>query len=216
VLSLRARGRLGPAAGAPRTVHCARTADGIPLGGVYDVDSSFARVRRLVVVRLDGAQPRWTAPLDTAAIARAAKLARDAEPMFRARYRLAKRSYQALSIGLDDGTLEAWALPVGAGGRAATLGGEMGVARRADGTTSPVADRVAAWRSWIPPATGVAEVASRESDVAGVQELLVARRLAELGRDVRVRTPTAVSTLAPGQDASGSRFTWTHAPAAAR
>jgi hypothetical protein len=212
VLGMRARGKFGAAASAPRGVYCTRTADGIPLGGVYDIDSAFTRVRRLQVIRLDGAQPKWTAALDTSAVSGLAKVQREASVTLSPQFRTARRAYAIVPVALEDGTLEAWAVPRVATLRDVVLGGEIGMARQRDGTVTRVVDHAASWKRFVVPATGVVSLRSVEPEVGGVQELLVARMLAERGRDVVVVTAAATSALVPGQDASGSRYTWQHTP----
>ncbi|MCU0648702.1 MAG: hypothetical protein MUF00_11945 [Gemmatimonadaceae bacterium] len=211
VLGMRARGRFGAASTAPRAVYCTRTSEGVPLGGVYDIDSSFTAPRRLQLIRLDGAQPRWTQPLDTTRIARAARLVSQARAQFAPRYRVQRGTFTIAPVVLDDGTIEAWALPQQTSLRDVVLGGDMALVRAADGTPARLADRLTTWRRFSVPATGTVVLRSREAQVAAVQELVLARTLAERGRTVQVVTGAAVSALVPGMDPSGSRYTWEHA-----
>ncbi len=210
VLGMRARGRFGAAASAPRAVYCTRTSDGVPLGGVYDIDSAYTAPRRLQVIRLDGAQPRWQQALDTVRIARAARLVSQARARFAPRYRAQRGAFTVAPVVLDDGTIEAWALPQQTSLREVVLGGELALVRGADGTPAPLADRLATWRRFSVPATGTVVLRSREAQVAAVQELVLARTLAERGRTVQVVTAAATSALVPGMDPSGSRYTWEH------
>jgi hypothetical protein len=205
VPTLRARGKFGTAASAPRAVYCARTADGIPLGGVYDIDSGYTKARRLTVIRLDGAQPRWTQPIDTARVAKTALLSRDAARAVTTERRGKNRPFTVLPLYADSGAIEAWVMPRAAKG--VVIGGDIGVAE-----SGRVADRTSTWRAMTIPTAGVVTIRSAESGVAAVSDLVVARMLAERGRDVVVVTSVATSALVPGQDASGSRFTWQHAP----
>jgi hypothetical protein len=208
VPSLRARGKFGAAGSAPRGVYCARTADGIPLGGAYDIDSALTTVRRLTVIRLDGAQARWTQPLDTTRIVSAARAARELSRSLTPQRRGKNRPFVVVPVIADSGTPEAWAMPlIARGGRTLVTGGDVGAT-----ASSPIADRTATWKTMTVPGTGMVTIRSAEPSVAAVQDLLMARMLAERGREVTVVTATATSSLVPGQDASGSRYTWQHAP----
>src|SRR6476661_668088 len=51
VLRLRAAGAFGAVARAPRSVHCERTDDGVPVGGVFDIDTGYTKARRVTLVR---------------------------------------------------------------------------------------------------------------------------------------------------------------------
>lgn len=212
---LRASGTFGPAARAPRLFHCERTADGVPVGGVFDIDSAFARVQRLALVRLDGARPRHTDRVDTARIARQAQVARDANREVAAAWRRQGRPFFIVPYSPPQGPAEAWVIPYPTRARSVIMGGEVAFARGAGGALTRVVDRAAAWKQVAVPAEGMVVLASAEADVAAVADLVVARGLAEQGRPVAVVTRTARSALVPGVDPeTGARVVWEHAPVA--
>lgn len=207
VVRLRAAGTFGPAARAGRQVHCERTADGVPIGGVFDTDTAFSRVLRIAMVRLDGTRPRYGAPLDTARMVAMARLERDVSRLVSAAWARQRRPLTVVPLTYD-GALEAWVIPVSPqGGRTVVLGGEQAYTRGADGRVTRTLDRSARWTLFTVPASG--DVALSRDD-AGVSELAVARALAERGRAVSIITSAARSTLVAGQDESGARFRWEH------
>lgn len=211
VVRLRASGSFGTPASAPRTVYCERNADGLPLGGVFDVDTSYTRARRLTIIRLDGARVRFTGAIDTARVAQGARLTRDVTREIAAVSRRAGRSYSVVPLTQADGTIEGWAIPVSTrGARTAILGGDMAFVRDATGVLRRTVDHTATWKLITVPTAGLVRLASAERDVAAVSDLSVARSLAERGRDIVVTTTIAKSALIPGLDPSGSRYRWEH------
>lgn len=214
VSRLRASGTFGPAARAPRLFHCERTADGVPVGGVFDIDSAFSKVQRLTLVRLDGARPKHADAVDTARIARQAQVARDANRQVADAWRKQGRPFFIVPYSPPQGPAEAWVIPYPTRVRSVILGGEVAFARGAGGALARVADHAAAWRQVAVPAEGPVVLASAEADIASVADLVVARGLAEQGRQVTVVTRTARSALVPGVDPeTGARVVWEHAPA---
>ncbi len=210
---LRASGTFGPAARAPRLFHCERTADGVPVGGVFDIDSAFAKVQRLALVRLDGARPRHTDRVDTARIARQAHIVRDANREVAAAWRKQGRPFFIVPYAPAQGPVEAWVIPYPTRVRSVILGGEVAVARAGTGVAR-LLDRTAGWRQVPVPAEGPVVLASAEAEVATVADLVVARGLAEQGRQVTVTTRAARSSLVPGVDPeTGARVVWEHVPA---
>lgn len=217
IARLRASGTFGPAARAPKAIYCDRTGDGVPIGGVYDIDSAFTSVRRLTTVRLDGARPRYTDILDTARIASEAKLARDVHRTVAAAW--AKRArpfsvvpFTTVPVGAMPVT-EAWVIPRATKARSYVSGGDVGYTRNADGTLRVLDDRTTTWMQLTLPASGPFRVYSSVRDVAAVSDLVTARFHTELGRAVTVSTPVALSTLVPGLDpATGARVVWKHTP----
>lgn len=210
IVRLRASGSLGATASAPRTVYCERNADGLPLGGVFDIDTGYTRARRLTMIRLDGARARYTGAIDTVRVAQAARLVRDITREIAAVVRRTGRSYSVVPLTQADGTIEGWVIPVSTRARTAILGGDMAFVRDAAGTLRRIADRTATWKLITVPVTGLVRLTSAERDVAAVSDLAAARSLAERGRDVIVATTIAKSALVPGLDPSGSRFRWEH------
>ncbi len=209
---LRASGTFGPAARAPRLFHCERTPDGVPIGGVFDTDSTFAKVQRLTLVRLDGARPRHTDRVDTARIARQAHIARDANRQIAAAWRKQGRPFFIVPYTPGQGPVEAWVIPYPTRVRSVILGGEVAFARAGTAVTR-LLDRTAGWRQVSVPAEGPVVLASAEAEVATVADLVVARGLAEQGRQVTVTTRAARSSLVPGVDPeTGARVVWEHAP----
>lgn len=211
---LRAEGRFGPAARAPRSLYCARTTDGVPIGGVYDVDSAFRVVRRLSVIRLDGARPAYTQPLDTVAIAREAKLARDVNKAIAATWAKQRRPFSVVPFTRDSmRVLEAWVLPRATRARTIVTGGDLGYRGDADGSMTLLVNRQATWKEMPLAVSGPLRLVSAATDVAAVSDLVTARYQTELGRQVSVITSTVTSTLEPGFDpATGARVIWKHAP----
>lgn len=213
VTRLRTEGTFGPAARAPRAVFCQRTADGVPVGGVYDVDSAFTSIRRLQVVRLDGARPRYTEPLDTTQLLRGAKLARDVSRLVTPTWKRRNRPFSTVPIALPDGRVEAWVLPRASRARSYVSGGDMGYTLAATGAPELVADRSATWTQLNLAPTGPLRIYSSVRDVPAVADLVTARYHTELGRTVIVSTPVVESTLVPGLDpATGARLVWKHTP----
>lgn len=212
VARLRAEGRFGPAARAPRAIHCSRTVDGVPIGGVFDIDSSFSRVQRLSLVRLDGARPAHTDAVDTIAMAAAFRLARDVHRQVNRSWAEKKRPFSVAPIAAP--ALEAWVIPRATKARSYVVGGDMGFA---SATTSDslqlIDDHSATWTQLNLAASGPLRLFSSVRDVAAVTDLVTARWYAELGRSVTLSTPAAVSTLEAGFDpATGARLVWRHAP----
>jgi hypothetical protein len=212
VVRLRATGTFGPAGAAPRLVYCERTSDGIPIGGVFDIDSGYSKPRRLSIVRLDGARARYTDAIDTARIAREARLVRDVTRDVTPAMRKLARQFAVAPVSLADGTSEGWVLSFPAvNARSAILGGDIALTRNADGTLRRLVDRSATRRVMPLASSGIVQLTSAERDAPAVADLVVARSLAERGRDVIVSTMVARSTLSRGLDpASGSRFVWEH------
>lgn len=212
VLRLRAAARFGAVATAPRRVHCERTADGIPVGGVFDIDTAFTRARRVMLVRLDDTRPRYMSAVDTVRIARMARLERDVDRLIGPAWRRLNRPYSVVPLVKEDGSLEAWVLPLSArGGLSAVLGGDIGFDRGADGKPVKTVDRTPTWKLVTIPATGVVTLTSGEAEVAAVSDLVVARSLGDQGRTVTVITTVAKSELLQERDpATGSPFSWKH------
>jgi hypothetical protein len=213
VSRLRASGTFGPATRAPRLFHCERTGDGVPVGGVFDIDSAFTRVQRLALVRLDGARPRHTDRVDTVRIARQAQVARDANRQVAESWRKQGRPFFIVPYSPPGGPAEAWVIPYPTRVRSVILGGEVALARAGSGGVSRLVDHAAAWRQVSVPAEGPVVLASAEADIASVADLVVARGLAEQGRMVTITTRTARSALVPGVDPeTGARVVWEHTP----
>lgn len=213
VSRLRASGTFGPAPRAPRLFHCERTADGVPVGGVFDIDSAFTKVQRLALVRLDGDRPRYAERVDTGRIARQAQVARDANREVAATWRKQGRPFFIVPYSPAQGPAEAWVIPYPTRVRSVIMGGEVAFARAATGAVSRLVDRSAAWKQVTLPAEGPVVLASAEADIASVADLVVARGLADQGRMVTVTTRTARSSLVPGLDPeTGARVVWEHVP----
>ena len=208
---LRASGSFGPAASAPRNVYCERNADGVPLAGVFEIDTGFTRVRRLIMIRLDGTRPRYTDAVDTMRVAQVAKLARDISREVAPAWRRLSRSFTVVSLPQADGTIEGWVIPRSARTGREVLGGDVAYVRASGGRVQRTVDRATSWREIVVPKTGAVGLKSAERDVAAVADLVAARSLAERGRDVTVTTASARSVLVAGLDPSGSRFHWEHA-----
>ncbi len=211
IVRMRAAGSFGPAAAAPKLLYCERTADGVPLGGVFDVDSAFTRARRLMVVRLDGARPRYTGAVDSVRVAQEAKLVRDITREVTPGMTKLGRVFRVVPMLQADGTLEAWVIPWPSLLRTAVLGGDIAMVRAADGRLRRIVDRTATWKV-VPVATsGPVVLTSTEHDVPAVADLVVARGLADQGREVTVTTAVARSALVSGIDpTSGARLVWQH------
>lgn len=212
VARLRAEGRFGSAARAPRAIHCSRTPDGVPIGGVFDIDSSFARVQRLSLVRLDGARPAHSDAVDTTAIAAAFHLARDVHRQVNRSWVAKKRPFSVVPIAAP--APEAWVIPRATKARSYVVGGDMGFARAATpDSLQLIDDHSATWTQLNLAASGPLRLFSSVRDVAAVTDLVTARWYAELGRGVSLSTPAAVSTLEAGFDpATGARLVWRHTP----
>ena len=212
VARLRAEGRFGPAARAPRAIHCSRTSDGVPIGGVFDIDSSFARVQRLGLVRLDGARPAYTDAVDTTVIAAAFHLARDVHARVNRSLAAKKRPFSVVPVATP--ALEAWVIPRATKARSYVVGGDMGFARAATSDSLQLLDdHSATWTQLNLTASGPLHLFSSVRDVAAVTDLVTARWYAELGRGVSLSTPAAESMLEAGFDpATGARLVWRHTP----
>ncbi|WP_461413990.1 hypothetical protein [Gemmatimonas sp.] len=213
VARLRAQGTFGPAARAPRAIVCLRTADGVPVGGVYEVDSAFTAIRRLQLVRLDGARPRFTEPLDTARLTHSVKLARDVSALVAPAWKRRNRPFSVVPFMPANDSLEAWVIPRATKARSYIAGGDVGYARGANGTPALMVDRTATWTQLNLAASGPLRIYSSVREVAAVSDLATARYYTELGRTVTVSTPLVESTLVPGLDpATGARLVWKHTP----
>ncbi len=212
VLRLRAAAKFGAVATAPRRVYCERTADGVPVGGVFDIDTGFTRARRVMLVRLDDTRPRYTGAIDTARVARLARLERDVDRLVGPAWRRLSRPYSVVPLVKDDGSLEAWVIPLSArGGLSAVLGGDIGFDRGADGKPVKTVDRTPTWKLITIPATGPVNLASGEAEVAAISDLVVARSLADQGRTIVLTTTVAKSELVQERDpATGSPMSWKH------
>lgn len=214
VARLRAEGAFGPAARAPRAIVCQRTADGVPVGGVYDVDSAFTSVRRLQLVRLDGTRPKYTESVDTALITRAAKLARDVSALVTPVWKQRGRPFSVVPIVGAQGA-EAWVIPRATKARSFVTGGDVGYRAPVNGSGAPVliVDRSNTWTQLNLAPSGPLRIYSSVRDVAAVTDLATARFYTDLGRNVTVSTPAVESTLVPGLDpTTGARVVWKHTP----
>lgn len=231
VARLRAAGRFGAAASAPRLIFCERDAEGVPVGGVFDVDSAFRTPRRLAAVRLDGDRPKYLSPLDTAQILQRARLARDVTRAVTPVWNRLKRPFTVIPLTLADGTHEGWVIPRATRANAIVFGGDAayvsssGAAGGAGSgavsgapagnapTVQQIVDRTKTWMQVALPAKGPVRITSAEPSVAAVSDLASARYLTDLGREVTVTTATASSILVPGLDpATGARVVWKHTP----
>lgn len=211
VTRLRGTGTFGAVAAAPRAVYCTRTPDGIPVGGVYDIDSAFTRPRRLTLIRLDGARPRFTDAVDTAAIAVEARLVRDITREVGPGWRAIKRAFTVVPIVTDSGALEGWVLTQPPRPRTVVLGGDVAFVRNAEGRLLRTVDHLGTYALVSVNASGPVRLASAEAEVPAVADLVAARGLADVGREVSVRTALATSQLVPRMDpATGARFSWEH------
>lgn len=212
IAQLRAAGRFGAAAAAPRAIYCARTADGVPVGGVYDIDSTYRTVKRLMLVRLDGARPRYTDAVDTVHVADEARLARDVTKTITVAWRAKNRPFSAVPVSTAAG-VEAWVIPRANKARSYVSGGDVGYRRSAEGVLQTVEDRSATWIQLNLPADGALRIYSSTRDVPAVADLVTARFHTELGRTVVVSTPMAESALVTGLDPeTGARVVWKHTP----
>ena len=209
---LRAIGSFGAPASAPRNVYCERNADGVPLAGVFDIDTGYSRARRLIMIRLDGARPRYTGAIDTTRVALVARLVRDITRDVSPAWRRLARPFTVVPLPQSDGTVEGWVIPLSTRAGREILGGDVAFVRAADGRLQRTVDRFASWKLITVPRVGMVSLSSAEREVAAVADLVTARALAERGRDVSVTTTIARSALVPGLDPSGSRFHWEHAP----
>lgn len=227
VARLRAAGRFGTAASAPRLIFCERDTDGVPVGGVFDVDSAFRTPRRLTAVRLDGDRAKYLSPLDTAQILQRARLARDVTRAVTPVWNRLKRPFTVIPLTLADGTHEGWVIPRATRANAVVFGGDAayvfssgasgGAGSGASTGNAPavqqIVDRTKTWMQVALPAKGPVRITSAEPSVAAVSDLASARYLTDLGREVTVTTATASSILVPGLDpATGARVVWKHTP----
>ncbi len=211
IARLRAGGTFGASGAAPRLIYCERTADGIPIGGVYDIDATFRTVRRFSTVRLDGTRPRFTGAIDTARVAIEAKLVSDVTRAITPAWTKLGRPFSVVPVPLANGALEAWAIPRATKARALVTGGDVAYARNTDGTIRRTVDHTTTWTQLPLAATGAIVLRSAERDVAAVTDLVTARYHTDLGREVTVQTTTMSSTLVPGLDpATGARVVWRH------
>lgn len=212
IARLRAEGGFGPSTTAPRLIYCERTRDGMPIGGVYDIDAAFRTVQRFSTVRLDGARERYTGPIDTARVALEAKLVNDVTREITPEFAKRARPFSIVPVPRGDGVLEAWAMPRATKARMFVTGGEVAFARLADGTVRRTVDHSATWTQRPLPADGDLDIPSAEREVAAVADLFTAHYHGALGRDVTVHTTTMVSRLLSGIDpATGTRAVWQHA-----
>ncbi|HEY0928794.1 MAG TPA: hypothetical protein VGE27_02645 [Gemmatimonas sp.] len=214
VARLRSSARFGAAARAPRVIFCERDAEGVPIGGVFDVDSAFKTARQLSAVRLDGDRPKYTGLLDTAAILSRAKLARDANKLVAPVWAKLKRPFTVVPVTVASGAHEAWVIPRATRAGSMVIGGDAAYVAAAGGTgVQQTMDRTKTWMQVALPARGAVTITSAEPGVAAVTDLASARYYTELGRDVTVITTTATSKLTPGLDpATGARVVWKHQP----
>lgn len=211
IARLRAGGTFGPAAAAPRAIYCARTTDGVPIGGVYDIDPAFRTVRRFSTVRLDGARPRYTGPIDTTRVAMEAKLVNDVTRAITPAWTKLGRPFSVVPVPLADGGMEAWAIPRATKARTFVSGGDVAYARNPDGTVNRTVDHTSTWTQLPLAADGMLMIRSAEREVAAVTDLVTARYYTDLGRVVTVHSNTMSSTLVSGLDpATGARVVWRH------
>jgi hypothetical protein len=211
IARLRAGGTFGPAAAAPRIIYCERTTDGVPIGGVYDIDPAFRTVRRFSTVRLDGARPRYSGPIDTARVAMEAKLVNDVTRAITPAWTKLGRPFSVVPAPLPGGAMEAWAIPRATKARTLVTGGDVAYARNTDGTVRRIVDHTGTWTQVPLAAAGALVVRSAERDVAAVTDLVTARYHTDLGREVTVHTTTMSSALVAGLDpATGARVVWRH------
>jgi hypothetical protein len=211
IARLRAGGSFGPAAAAPRLIYCERTSDGIPIGGVYDIDPAFRTVRRFSTVRLDGARPRYTGAIDTARVATEAKLVSDVTRAITPAWNRLGRPFSVVPVPMPDGAMEAWAIPRATKARHLVTGGDIAYVRNADGTLRRTVDHTTTWTQVPLAAAGEVVLRSAEREVAAVTDLVTARYHTDLGRAVTVNTTTMSSALVAGLDpATGARVVWRH------
>lgn len=212
IARLRAAGQFGEAATAPKLIHCERLSDGVPIGGVFDVDSSLRTVTRLQLVHLDGDRREYTAPVDTVRVAAEVRLVRAVTQRLGDAWRRQNHPFSAIPIARAGGDSEVWVIPRANRARMVVTGGDMGFVAGADGSLQVIADRSATWTQLPLPADGPLEIISTAPLVPAVSDLLTARYQAELGRTVSVRTSVLMSRLVPGFDpVTGARFVWEHA-----
>lgn len=212
IARLRAGGTFGPAAAAPRVIYCERTDDGIPIGGVYDIDPAFRTVKRFSTVRLDGARPRYSGAIDTARVAMEARLVSEVTRAITPAWAKLGRPFSVVPVPLAGGGMEAWAIPRATKARMFVTGGDVAYVRNADGTARRIVDHTGTWTQLPLATTGPLTVTSAEREVAAVTDLVTARYHAELGREVTVFTTTIRSALVSGLDpATGARIVWQHA-----
>jgi DNA-binding beta-propeller fold protein YncE len=212
IARLRAEGGFGPAATAPPLIFCERTRDGIPVGGVYDIDPASRAVRRFSSVRLDGSRERYSGTIDTARVALEARLVNDVTRELAPVFAKRGRPFSVVPVPRADGVLEAWAVPRATKARMFVTGGEVVFTRFADGTVRRTVDHTETWTQRPLPADGELEIPSAEQEVAAVVDLFTAHYHGALGRDVTVHTATMVSRLLSGVDpATGARAVWQHA-----
>ena len=211
IARLRAGGTFGPAAAAPRLIYCERTGDGVPIGGVYDIDPAFRTIRRFSTVRLDGARPRYSGAIDTSRVAMEAKLVNDVTRAITPAWNKLGRPFSVVPVPLPGGAMEAWAIPRATKARTFVTGGDVAYARNTDGTARRTVDHTGTWTQLPLAAAGALVVRSAERDVAAVTDLVTARYHTDLGREVTVHTTTMSSTLVSGLDpATGARVVWRH------
>lgn len=216
IARLRAEGGFGPSATAPRLIYCERTRDGIPLGGVYDIDTAFRTVQRFSTVRLDGARERYTGPIDTARVALEAKLVNEVTREMTPAFAKLQRPFSVVPVPRSDGVLEAWAIPRATKARMFVTGGEVAFVRVADGTMRRTVDHTETWTQLPLPTDGELEIPSAEREVPAVVDLFTAHYHGALGRDVTVHTATMRSRLISGIDPlTGARAVWQHSVKAA-
>jgi hypothetical protein len=193
IARLRAGGTFGPAAAAPRVIYCERTDDGIPIGGVYDIDPAFRTVKRFSTVRLDGARPRYSGAIDTARVAMEAKLVSEVTRVITPAWAKLGRPFSVVPVPLTGGGMEAWAIPRATKARMFVTGGDVAYVRNADGTARRIVDHTGTWTQLPLATTGPLTVTSAE-------------------REVAVFTTTIRSALVSGLDpATGARIVWQHA-----
>jgi len=211
IARLRAAGRFGEAATAPKRIHCERLADGVPIGGVFDVDSSLRSIDRLQLVRLDGDRSAYIGAVDTARVAAEEHLVRMVTQHLGDAWRRKDRPFSAIPIARAGGGSEVWVIPRANRARMVVTGGDMGFVTGDNESLKLIADRSATWTQLPLPVDGPLDIISATLLVPAVADLLTARYQAEFGRTVSVRTPVMVSRLVSGFDpATGARFVWEH------
>ncbi len=211
VARLRAAGQFGQAATAPKLIHCERLADGVPIGGVFDVDSSLRAVDRLQLVRLDGDRSPYIGAVDTMRVAAEVRLVRAVTQRLGDAWRRQNRPFSAIPIARVGGGSEVWVIPRTNRARMVVTGGDIGFVADDSGSMQIIADRSATWTQVPLPVDEPLEIISNTPLVPAVADLITARYQAEFGRTVSVRTPVMISRLVPGVDpATGARFVWEH------
>jgi hypothetical protein len=187
------------------------------VGGVFDVDSAFTRARRVTLIRLDGDRARYTAPIDTARVAREAGIERDVSKQLAAPWKKLGRACMVVPYTRHDGVTEGWVIPFAVqGGRTIVMGGDEAYTRDAAGGLVRIVDHSASFKFAAMAASGPVTLLSDQPLVPTVSELVMARSVALRGREVSVTTAGTVSALVSGADPNGSPFRWQHQPKSTR